>query len=284
MMDFNQLLAMLVGSYGQPEPGGPSAMYRGGQQRQIINSLIGRMGGMEPFMGSAPDAAPNAPEALYQQYGLNPNEARQQIMQSLGLVLSPEQQQKGQMGLMELLPKFMSGQADIARGEAAKKTAETGEGELKVKQDTEARELMQFQQGTPQDKAALYEMNLKNIALMGSTIDGKEVPKDVRQNAFALLRGVQQTPGLSQLISQLAEAGEWETAGRLVGLPAGAIQETWRGHPFLAEGVDVGGLQQGLNLGETGGMSEADQKALQDMTEGFRNSFFEVLQKAKEAR
>lgn len=231
------------------------------------------------------------PQALETAFGIGPDQSSQVIEQMLGLRLSPMQMQTGQTEIMKLFPELQKAQASLGQAAAAQTSADAAtrqagvaEREAGVKEATEARLKEQWEKGTPQDRAALFEMNLKSIALTGTMIDGTQVPKDVRQNAYALLKGFSSMPGVTALISEMAKEGEWEAAGRLVGLPAGALKDTWlSGLVVSDEAAGAASQPFGLNLG---GSSDMDQEALnqqiQKMQESFQQNFWQLLEKAKQ--
>jgi hypothetical protein len=200
-----------------------------------------------------------------------------------------------QTEMMKLIPQFMSAGAAQETAAARTREEETRAAELPIKErevatkeaaETRLRE--QFERGTPQDRAALYEMNLKNIALLGTTLDGVQVPRDVRQNAYALLRGTQALPGLSALITELAKSGDWDAAGQLVGLPPKSIENTWfgwgKGAKVSPEAAAAAAQPYGLAL--PGGPAvefnqEQLQKTLEQMNQSFQQNFLGVLDKLK---
>lgn len=259
---------------------------RSGEEMVNLQTLLTML---SPNMSAEIAAQSGGPGALEATFGLDPDQSSQVIRQALGLQLTPQQMATGQLGIMNLIPEFQKAQASLGQAEAAKtsagaavRQAGVAEKEADIKQQTETRLRDAWEKGTPQDRATLYEMNLKNIALTGTMLDGTQVSKDVRQNAYALLKGFSTTPGVTALISELAKEGEWDAAGRLVGLPAGALKNT-----FWSIGVQVSpeaeGIAQepaGLSFGASGIDQEALNQQIQQMQEAFQQNFFQLLEKA----
>lgn len=288
----NDILALLMGGM---TPTDPRAQFLG--QNFTAGRLPGDpMSNMNTILDLlSPSATADymdqfgGPPSIERTFGLDPNEAGSFIRQSLGMEISPVQQAGFQNKLMELIPQLLTAQAAqttagarVEEAGAASRNAATNEKEAQTKADTEARLREQFENGTPQDKATMYEMNLKNMALSGKMLDGTPVDKTTRQNAFTILRGVQAQPGLSALVAELAKGGEWEAAGRLVGLPPESIQKSWWPWARVKVSDTVTGVAND-NFGQTAtGPSGTPEGQVDAMVGAWGGNFLALLDKLAE--
>jgi hypothetical protein len=184
------------------------------------------------------------PPQVQDVFGLSPDETGAFIRQQLGLDLTPLQEMTGQQGTLDTISEYMKALAAQETAAAATTTAETRVTEAQVKVDAEKRLREEFETMSPEEQTQLFDTNLKSMALNGMTIYGEQVDRGTQQNAYRLVLGESAMPGLTALIKSLADNGEWEEAGRLVGLPAGVIQEKWWVGPKIGE-IPPGTFQQG---------------------------------------
>ena len=229
------------------------------------------------------------PDALGAVLGLSPQDIEQLIQQETGLAVSPAQQMTGLQGLIGMLPDFLNaqtrqGELGVSQEEAAIKgrQADTEAAKAATLQQEEDRLREAFQKGTPQNRQAMFDLNLKQMALQGVDLLGQPIDKTMQRNAFRLLTLGQQNPALTALVRGLVEEGDFDTAGQLLGMDPGALANAWRfawlgrTSPKGEEGTDFSAVQPGVEpTGAVLGL-EADT-ALNEQADSFVQGLIDLI-------
>lgn len=156
-------------------------------------------------------------QQVQQSLGISPEETDSYIRQLLGLELAPAQQAAIQGQLLE-------SQAPLMQAEAARTTAATGQRAQGLKEQEFAAG------GTGQEQKADMETRLMSLAMGVDPTTQAEVPQEVMQRAFMVLRGVQSNPGLNTALTEMLQSGDEDsvnTALQLIGLPVEYVAPGW---------------------------------------------------------
>ena len=292
--DIQSILQLLA---GQGAPVDPRAQFLGqGIQagtlpgQDLTSNLNTVLDLLSPSASRDIQEAQGGPQILESILGLGPEEVEQLIRQQTGLAVSPAQQLTSQQGLMELLPALLNaqtrqGELGVKQEEADIKgrEADTGAAKAATLQQEEDRLREAFEKGTPQDRQAMFDLNLNQMALEGVDLLGQPIDKTMQRNAFRLLTLGQQNPALTALVRGLVEEGDFDTAGQLLGMDPGTLANSFRfmglgrRSPKAGEGADLSSVQPGVEPTAAVLGLEADT-ALNEQADSFVQGLIDLIQ------